>query len=147
MSATPEDLMAAVAADSDQLGADDLTGGPLMGVVQRVVTRRPTRQKGDQPWDVHLSGWPKPWRPCKTMRRLLLHCWGSDLRAWVGRGIRLYREAAVSFGGEPVGGIRVSGLSHLDGPRDVALTETRGRKRTWHVDQLPAPPPPKPGPS
>ncbi|RRJ97834.1 hypothetical protein Ga0100231_005080 [Opitutaceae bacterium TAV4] len=50
----------------------------------------------------------------------------------------LYREPEVKFGGDKVGGIRISHASHIDGPFEIALTETRGKRKPFRVEPLPA---------
>jgi hypothetical protein len=121
-------------AKSDQLNADDIMS-PI------VVTLAACRRGGslEQPWDLHMAEHPgRPWRPCKTMRRLLVHAWGEPGPEWLGRGLRLYRDPEAQFGGMAVGGIRVQAMSHLRGPIDVSLTERRGgKKRTHRVEVLP----------
>jgi len=135
MSADAENIAAAIAADSDQINADDLIGGPLVGTVTRVQTTR-KRQKGDQPVVVHLDTWRWPWKPCKTMVRLLVAIWGGDPRAWVGQSVTLYRDPEVKFSGEMVGGIRVSHITGIDQKTTISLTETRGRKRAYTVHPM-----------
>ncbi|NKU61704.1 hypothetical protein GS891_00190 [Rhodococcus hoagii] len=46
----------------------------------------------------------------------------------------LYRDPAVRFGGQDVGGIRVSHLSHIDKRLTLALTVTRGRRAPYVVE-------------
>lgn len=124
-------------AKSDQLNADDLIAGPIDVVIERV-----TAGSADQPVDVHLVGRSgRPWRPCKTMRRLLAGAWGPETDVWIGRAMRLYRDPAVTFGSDAVGGIRVSHLSHLpDREFRVALATKRGGKKAMvSVMRLDAP--------
>jgi hypothetical protein len=45
----------------------------------------------------------------------------------------LYRDPAVRFGGQDVGGIRVSHLSHIEKRITLALTVTRGRRAPYVV--------------
>ena len=51
----------------------------------------------------------------------------------------LYCDPTVRFGGIEVGGIRVSHLSHIDKPLNLALTVTRGKRAQTHVEPLAAP--------
>ncbi|MBK7822854.1 MAG: hypothetical protein IPJ61_17775 [Tessaracoccus sp.] len=117
---------------SDQINADDLVGGP------RIVTVAGVRVgTAEQKYDILLVGEERVWRPPLTVLRLLIAAWGDDATAWVGRRAELYRDPAVRFGSDAVGGIRVSRLSHIGKRLSVALTATRG-KRTMHmVDPLP----------
>lgn len=125
-----------IAAKSDQLNADDLVGGPLVATITRV-----TRGQPDQPWNVHLDRWPHPWRPSKGQRRLIVELFGPQSQAWIGRTIRLYREPSVTWGGQAVGGIRLSGASGLDAPRTCLVTVARGKKAPQLVEPIDAPRP------
>ena len=131
------DLSQHIAAKSDQLNADDLMGGPVEWTVEDV------RASGsaDQPIEIKLREWPQPWKPCKTMRRLLVDKWGRDGKGYIGRRMKLFRDPDVLYGGIKVGGIRIESLSHMSGPSDVMLTERRGRKRKFTVTALANDPP------
>src|SRR3546814_11605745 len=48
----------------------------------------------------------------------------------------IYNRPDVKFGGEEVGGIRISHLSHIDKDIAIALTATRGRKEQTRVKRL-----------
>jgi hypothetical protein len=54
----------------------------------------------------------------------------------------LYREPSIKFGGQTVGGIRISHMSHLpDGKRVEVLAQvTRGKREKFTVDPLPEQP-------
>ena len=131
------DLSQHIAAKSDQLNADDLMGGPVEWTVENV------RASGsaDQPIEIKLREWPQPWKPCKTMRRLMVHIWGKDGKAYVGRRMRLWRDPEVIYGGIKVGGIRIQAMSHVDGSPEVMLSERRGRKSRFTVTALANDPP------
>jgi hypothetical protein len=49
----------------------------------------------------------------------------------------LYGDPSVKFGGNVVGGIKISHLSHIDKPLNLALTETRGKKAKHTIQPLP----------
>jgi hypothetical protein len=68
------------------------------------------------------------------VRRILVAGWGAEASAYVGRRMTIYRDPAVRFGGQDVGGIRISHMSDLDKPLKIALTVTRG-KRAAHIVQ------------
>lgn len=116
----------------DQLTADHLIG--------RTLTIRVTGVQlaaGDQPCDIHYEGENGlPYRPGKSMRRVLVHAWGGDVNQYVGRCMRLYRDDDVQFGGLKVGGIRISHMSHLPGPVTLALTAKKGSKKAFKVQPL-----------
>lgn len=124
------DLSDTVAPKSDQMDAEDLHAGPLTFTVKEV--RRAS--SAEQPIDVHLNEFERPWRPAKTVRRILIAAWGSDGAKYVGRRLTLFCDPTVKFGGIAVGGIRVSHMSDLpDGkPLKVVLMETKG-KRAQHT--------------
>lgn len=118
---------------SDQLNAEQLLGGPI------TITVTDVRRGGgeEQPVVIHYEGeGGRPYKPCKSMRKILVFAWGSDGREWVGRSMTLYNRPDVKFGGEEVGGIRISHLSHIPKDIAVALTATRGRKEQTRIQKL-----------
>lgn len=139
MSASIEDLSRLVQPKSDQLNADDLLPGPI------TVNILDVRLSGsnDQPIIIEIDGGWKPYKPCKSMSRLLMFCWGKDGRAWIGRSMTLYNDPTVKWAGVEVGGIRISHLSHIDKQISVALTVTRGKRKPYTVDPLKLPEYPK----
>lgn len=128
------DLTETIAPKSDQLNGDDLLSGA------RTFTVAEVRKGGsaEQPVDIVLAEFPsgRPFKPSKTVRRILVAAWGVDASTYVGRRMTLYRDASVKFGGQAVGGIRVSHLSHIEKRFAVALNETRGKKATHVVEPL-----------
>jgi hypothetical protein len=133
------DLTESIAPKSDQLNAEDLLSGP------RTFTIREVRAGGslEQPVDVELVEFPgRPFRPSKTVRRLLVAGWGSESNAYAGRRLTLYRDPSIKFGRDEVGGIRVSHMSHLTKPLKLALTVTRGKRAPYVVEPLPDTAPP-----
>jgi hypothetical protein len=127
------DMSKFIVAKSDQLNADDLLGGP------RVITITGVRgtDASDQPVAVNYEGDAgKPYKPCKSMRRVMVFCWGKDAHAYAGKSMELYCDPEVSFGGMKVGGIRISRMSHIGGPKQMALTATRGKKGLYKVEPL-----------
>jgi len=118
------DMSRFVEAKSDQLNADDLIGAPRTITITRV-----TGSDGDQPVSIHYqndSG--KPFKPCKTMRRVLLAVWGRNAVEYVGRSMTVYRDDGVTFGGLNVGGIRISHMSHIDKKTVVVVMKSKGKK-------------------
>ena len=73
------------------------------------------------------------------MRKLLIHAWGADGRAWPGKAMTIYNDPTVRFGGDDVGGIRISHLSDIERDIKVSLTSTRGKKAKYEVKRLQAP--------
>jgi hypothetical protein len=128
------DLSQFIAPKSDQLNADDLIGGPRTIQITNVSA---DPSNAEQPVLVHFLGDNgKPWKPCKSMRRVLVHCWGRDGQSYVGRRVTLWRDPKVRWGGVEVGGIRISHLSDLDGKVTMALTETQKQRRPYTVQPL-----------
>lgn len=122
------DVSETIIPNSDQLNADDLMAGPLTVTIAEVV-----KGSKEQPVDVHLAEFPgRPYRPSKSMRRVLVAAWSVQSSNWIGRLLTIYRDPEVTFGRDKVGGIKISHMSGIDKPLDVALTVTRG-KRAPHI--------------
>ena len=118
---------------SDQLNADQLLGGSMTITVTDV--RR--GQSDDQPVIVHYQGDEgRPYKPCKTMRKVMIFAWGDDGHAWIGRSMTLYNDPEVKFGGVKVGGIRISHMSHIERDIALSLTSTKGKKQGYTVHKL-----------
>jgi hypothetical protein len=129
------DLSDTIAPKSDQMNADDLIGGPRTITVSGVKRM----DAPDQPIAIHFEGDDnKPFKPCKSMRRVLVMVWGNDGNGYTGRSMTLYRDPGVQFGGQQVGGIRISHMSHIDKPVTMALTATRANRRPFTVKPLAA---------
>src|SRR5690606_2824006 len=129
------DMTESIAPRSDRMNADDLLTGPRTFTI--VDVRRSS--DGDSPVDVILAEFPqgRPFKPSKSMRRILVAAWGADAAAYKGRRLTLFRDPNVTFGRDKVGGIRISHLSHIDKPLTIALTVTRGKRAPYKVDPLP----------
>jgi hypothetical protein len=127
-------LASTIIPKSDQLNADDLISGPR---VIRITEVRSVNTP-EQPVAIHYEGdTGRPYKPCKSMRRVLVSIWGGDGAQYVGRSLRLYRDSAVRFGPDEVGGIRISHATHLPtGKVMLALTVTRGKRRPYSVELL-----------
>lgn len=119
---------------SDQLNADDLIGGPI------TIRLRDIKGTEDpaQPVSLYYDGDNgKPYKPCKSMRRVLVAAWGVDGKAFIGRSITLFRDNAVVFGGIQVGGIRISHMSHLaQSSLTMPLTMSKAQRRPYTVKLL-----------
>jgi hypothetical protein len=66
-----------------------------------------------------------------------VNAWGPDAANYAGRKLTLYREPTIKFGGQTVGGIRISHMSHIDGPVEVLAQVTRGKREKFTVQPLP----------
>ena len=126
------DMAQFVEAKSDQLNADDLIGAP-----RTITVRKVAGSEGDQPVSIFYNGDNnKPFKPCKTMRRILLAIWGRNAAEYVGRSMTLYRDDKVTFGGLDVGGIRISHMSHIDKETVVVVAKTKGKKAGIKIQPL-----------
>lgn len=128
------DVGSTIAPKSDQLNADDLISGPI---TIRVTGVSASPSSPEQPININFDGdRGKPYKPCKSMRRVLVHMWGRDGSLYVGRSMTLYRDPDVQFGGIKVGGIRISHLSHIEEAMTMALTNTRASRKPYTVKPL-----------
>lgn len=119
------DLSSTVIAKSDQLNADD-----LIDPIVITVTRVDKVKSKDQPVHIHSEG-RQPFKPCLTMRRMLIAAWGKYKDEWVGKSMTVYCDPEVMWMGKEHGGIRVSHVSHIDKPVSRMLAVTRGRKKLF----------------
>lgn len=126
---------------SDQLNADQLLGGPITIKVTEVsVSESP-----DQPVIIHYEGENgRPFKPCKSMRKVLIFAWGDDGTKWIGRSMTLFNDPDVKWAGVKVGGIRISHMSDIERELQLQLTATRGKKEPFVIKRLNAAPPVKP---
>jgi len=126
------DLTDTIVPRSDQLNAEDLLTGPRTFTVTEV-----RKGSAEQPVDIHLAEFPgRPFKPSKTVRRILVSAWGPDASTYAGRRMTLYRDPAVKFGGMDVGGIRVSHLSHIAKPMTLVLAVSKGKRAPYVVQPL-----------
>jgi hypothetical protein len=128
------DMSQFIAPKSDQINADDLVAGPRTITITRVSANESAQ---DQPINVFFDGDNgKPFRPCKSMRRVMVSVWGADANQYIGRSMTLYRDPEVMFGGMKVGGIRISHMSHIEREVTMALTATRAKRAPFTVKPL-----------
>jgi len=132
------DIAATTAPRSDQQNFDDYVGGPKTVTVSEV---KPGTT--EQPVEIHLVEFPgRPYKPSKSMRRVLVAAWGSDSTPWAGRRLTLDGDPTVKFGGAVVGGIKIRALSHIDKRLSLNLTVTKGKRAPHTVEPLPDAPAP-----
>lgn len=128
------DLSRTISPKSDQLNADDLITGSRIIKVTDVTAKN---SSADQPVSIHFEGDNgKPYKPCLSMRRVIVQVWGKDGKGYIGRSMELYLNPDVTFGGAKVGGIRISRMSHIDKPMTMALTATRAQRKPYTVQPL-----------
>ena len=141
MSSDVTNLRDTIIAKSDQLNADDIIGTGITITVTAV-------KRGDsaeQPVVIHYQGDNgRPYKPCKTMRRVLIAGWGENGAAWVGRSMSLYNDPSVKFGGVAVGGIRISHMTDIGNGISMATNASKGKKKEVIIQPLKAQAPSKP---
>lgn len=118
---------------SDQLNAEDLLSGPITVKITGI-----NRGPADQPVHLLIDGY-QPYKPCLTMRRMLVVAWGDDGKQWIGRSLKLYRDPNIKWGKQKAGGIRISNASHIDGPVTEMLAVTRGKRAEFTLLPLDVP--------
>lgn len=127
------DVGATIDPKSSQQNAEDYLTGPKTVTITKVTAT----EAADQPVAISFIGDDgRPFLPCKTVRRVLVHAWGRNGADYVGRSMTLFCDPTVKWGGAEVGGIRVSHLSHIPKPLTIALTATRGNKKPITVKPL-----------
>jgi hypothetical protein len=132
----PMSLRDTIAPKSDQLNYDDLIAG---GITVRVVGM--SKGSAEQPVVVKIvdaaTGKPmRDYKPCKSMRRVLVAAWGDQGKDWLGKEARLVGDASVSFGGAKVGGIRISHVSGIAEAMPIMLTTTRSKRTAFVIGVL-----------
>lgn len=128
------DITPSLAPKSDQLNADDLMTGPATVTIIDV-----TAGTSEQPFNFNIAEYPgRPYKPSKSMRRVIAACWGTEASTYNGRQLTLFRNPEIKFGGKKVGGIEISHASDIEGPITVALTRTRGSRNDFTVAPLTA---------
>lgn len=125
------DVSTMIAMKSDQLNAADLIGGDITCTITGA-----TAIAGEQPLVLRLSGRAHPWKPCKTMRRLMAQVWGVDASQWVGRAVRLTRDPTVTWAGAEVGGIRIAGMSHIPAGFSAQLQVAKGKYKACKIAKI-----------
>lgn len=127
------DLSQTITPKSDQLNADDL----ITSSITIKITNVSKSETPDQPVSIHFEGDNgKPYKPCKSMRRVLVQVWGRDGQSYVGKSLTLYRDNGVKFGGVDVGGIRISHMSDIAKPITLALTASKTQRKPFTVQPL-----------
>lgn len=127
------DIEGTVEPRSDQLNYDDVASKTITITVTGVKSGPP-----DQPVELHNAEYPgRPYKPGKSMRRVLIAAWSANASVYAGRQMTLYGDPTVKFGKEAVGGIRISHLSHIPEVLTVALTVSRGKRAPFVVQPIP----------
>jgi len=126
------DLTPSLVPNSAQVNADDLIAGPITVTISEV-----SKGNAEQPFFFNLVEFPdRSYRPSKSMRRIIVQCWGPEATTYAGRKLTLYRNPDITFGKDRVGGIEISHASHIAGPVTLALTVSRGKRKDFTVKPL-----------
>lgn len=126
------DISEFVLAKSDQLNADDLIGSP-----RRIKITGTKKGNSESPVIINYEGDNgRPFKPCKTVRRILGAAWGNHTGEWEGKEALLFCDPTVVYAGKEVGGIRVKALSGIANQMKVKLAKTRGKKVDYLIDVL-----------
>lgn len=130
------DLRATITPKSDQLNFEDVQSSSITAVIKSIRAGN-----SEQPVLIDLNGYDgRPYKPSKSMRRVLIGGWGSDGHSWVGKSLTLVGDSTVKFGGVAVGGIKVSAMSDIDADFSLMLTTSRGKRTEHRVKKLSADP-------
>jgi hypothetical protein len=146
------DVTKAIEPKSDQMNAEDFLPTGPGGARTFTITRVEVRDSPEQPISVWLAEFPqaRPWKPAKTMAKLMRIAWSAESDNWIGKRVSLYCDPDVMFGRDKLGGIRISHMSGIGGRALTAnLATTRGKRAPWTVEPIPdgAPAPSRaPGP-
>lgn len=126
------DLSKTIIPRSDQLNFEDVQ---TSSITARIKSVRAGNK--EQPVFIDLDGFDgRPYKPSKSMRRVLIGGWGNDGHAWVGKSLTLIGDATVKYGGVAVGGIKVKAMSDIEANFSLMLTESRGRRKEHFIEKL-----------
>lgn len=129
------DMSKTTAPKSDQLNFDDFITGPKNITISKVDIS--SNKDEQQPAIIHYQGDDgHPYKPCKTMRRVIVQIWGKESTNYVGKSMTLYGDKTVKWGGKPVGGIRISHMSHMDEQVQVSVSLSKGKRAPHLVKPL-----------
>lgn len=127
------DMLPVIQPKCDELTGDDLIAGPRTITITAAKVQHGT----ERPVTLGFEGdGGKPFKPCKTMSKLLAFAWGPSSQEFIGKSLTVYRDPDVKWGGLKVGGVRISHMSHIERDFVVALTETRGVKKPVSIKML-----------
>lgn len=130
------DVSFALEANSSQLNAMDIVGAePIIKIKQVDV------KQGDQPVSIYYEGDNgRPWKPCKSMLRIIAAAWGRDSSAWPGQHVQLFFEPKVRYAGKEVGGIRIKAMTGIaEKGANFVVTINSKQREPYHVALLTPP--------
>lgn len=128
-------LAKAIEPKSDQLNADDLITGPITVKITDVIISEQAEQKVVIRYEGDNG---KPYKPCKSMTRVMVEIWGGadNGQSFIGQSMTLYRDPKVKWGGLDVGGIRISHMTGIERDTPVVLTVTKGKRAPMIIHPL-----------
>ena len=127
-------LTESIAKKTDQQNFENYARGPKTVTISAVKAGT-----AEQPIEIHLVEFPgQPYKPSKSMRRVLVAAWGVESSAYSSRQMTLFGDPSVRFGPDVVGGIKISHLSHIDKPVTTDLTVSKGKRKNYTVKPLTA---------
>lgn len=128
-----ENLRDTIAPKSDQLNSDDLMS--TTKIIKVTAVKRGST--AEQPVSIEYEGMTgNPFKPCKSMRRVLIAAWSENGHDWVGKSMNLFCDPEVKFGGVKIGGIRISHLSDIEGDKQILIATSRGKRSDYRVKKL-----------
>jgi hypothetical protein len=129
------DMSKTIAPKSDQMNYDDFITGPKNITITRVEIS--DNENEQQPAKVYYQGDNgKPYKPCKSMRRVMVAVWTKESTNYVGKSMTLYGDPKVMWAGKEVGGIRISHMSHIEKPVSVSISLSKGHRAPFTVKPL-----------
>ncbi|EGH0383745.1 hypothetical protein ID214_000814 [Salmonella enterica subsp. enterica serovar Hvittingfoss] len=126
------DLSRTIIPKSDQINFEDVQTQSITAVIKAVRAGN-----SEQPVFIDLEGFEgRPYKPSKSMRRVLIVGWGADGHSWVGRYLTLIGDPSVKFGGIAVGGIKIYAMSDVESDFSMMLSVSRGKRQEHRVRKL-----------
>ncbi|MDU2939998.1 MAG: hypothetical protein E7B59_12620 [Enterobacteriaceae bacterium] len=126
------DLSRTIIPKSDQINFEDVQSQSITAAIKSVRAGNT-----EQPVFIDLEGYEgRPYKPSKSMRRVLIGGWGSDGHSWVGRSLKLIGDPTVKFGGVAVGGIKIDAMSDVEADFSMMLSVSRGKRKEHRVKKL-----------
>lgn len=126
------DLSRTIIPKSDQINFEDVQSQSITASIKAVRAGN-----SEQPVFIDLEGYDgRPYKPSKSMRRVLIGGWGADGHSWVGRSLTLVGDPSVRYGGVAVGGIKISAMSDVEADFSMMLSVSRGKRQEHRVRRL-----------
>ena len=126
------DMIDSIKPKSIQLNYDDFIGRESLVIKITKVTV----DKTEQPVSVFYEKGETPYMPSKSMRRVIVACWGDKKESYIGRSLKLFGNPKIKYSGKEAGGIQISELSHIDTKKTIRLTVAKGRREDFTVSPL-----------